>query len=962
MRSLFSLLAVLIIVFVSIQETVAQVTFTVTNTNDTGAGSLRQAIAEANANPGADAIHFNIPGSGPHTIQLQSALPEITGPVVIDGLSQSGANCSSWPASLQIVLDGTATTGSGLFFTSNGSTVRGLVIGGFTSIGIRIDGDSNAVTCTYVGTDASGTTAAPNRFGLALLGDGNTVGGASATDRVLVSGNQNDGITIRGTANSVLGSYIGTNATGIAALPNGFGIKVEGDDAVIGMPEAGNLISGNNSAGVYIPGAGVVVRGNRIGTDATGMDALGNLDGVVVLETTGTVIGGTEAGARNLVSGNRRAGLSLIAVSTTVVQGNWVGTDATGLAPLGNGTVDLADAISLFGNSSHSGNLIGGAMEAEGNVIVASPDDGLGVTGVSGTIIQNNRIGIGADGQTPLPNADDGIDLNQADGTTVLDNTISANVENGIVADASEGVVVRGNHIGTDAGGTLDRGNGLSAILLREGSDGAAIGGSVASHANILAHNAEAGVAIIGSEGVRVSRNRTFNNGGLGIDLQGDGITPNDAGDADEGPNRLQNFPEFTGATLSGSTLTVEGTLSSTPSTSFHIEFFINDAADPSGFGEGERFIGSKMVSTDASGNTAVDDSFTDPSLATGRFVAATATDADGNTSEFSAVIEASVAENGGPTAQDDTSTTDEDVATEIDVLSNDTDPDGDALTVTVTDDPASGTAEVLDDQRILYTPDQDFSGEDAFTYQVADGQGGNSQAIVTVTVTPVNDAPSAPQITQPADAAEISVGGAPGDDPLDPETAVTIAWTEAADVEGDPVSYTWQLATDEAFAEPLLARVTDGATTTDLTLAQLAAVLDAAGVALGAEMVLYHRAVASDGAAETAGPAATVRLVRGTITHTADSEQPAAFALEANAPNPFNVRTTIRYSLPEASAVDLVVFDMLGRHVTTLLNGTRPAGLHEAVFDASGLPTGVYLYRLEAGRYVQTRRMLHVR
>ncbi|MCH7756255.1 hypothetical protein IH970_14180, partial [candidate division KSB1 bacterium] len=122
----------------AISEAKADV-FAITNTNDSGSGSLRQAILDANANPGKDEIVFNIPGAGPHTVQPTSALPTITDAVNIDGLTQPGASCNSWPPTLQIELDGTnAGNTSGLSISAGNSGVRGLVINRFLGNGIDL--------------------------------------------------------------------------------------------------------------------------------------------------------------------------------------------------------------------------------------------------------------------------------------------------------------------------------------------------------------------------------------------------------------------------------------------------------------------------------------------------------------------------------------------------------------------------------------------------------------------------------------------------------------------------------------------------------------------------------------------------------------------------------------------------------------------------------------------------------
>ena len=146
-------------------------TFTVINTNDSGAGSLRQAMLDANANPGFDRIEFDIPGAGPHTIQPLSALPTITDPVIIDGYTQAGASPNTngpglgLNTVLKIELDGTSAGAgvSGLLITAGGSTVRGLVINRFGGNGIVLQMDgSNVIDGNFIGIDVTGTSARGN--------------------------------------------------------------------------------------------------------------------------------------------------------------------------------------------------------------------------------------------------------------------------------------------------------------------------------------------------------------------------------------------------------------------------------------------------------------------------------------------------------------------------------------------------------------------------------------------------------------------------------------------------------------------------------------------------------------------------------------------------------------------------------------------------------------------------------
>jgi hypothetical protein len=161
-----------------------------------------------------------------------------------------------------------------------------------------------------------------------------------------------------------------------------------------------------------------------------------------------------------------------------------------------------------------------------------------------------------------------------------------------------------------------------------------------------MAFNGAAGVAVgfdltDSSSGNSVLRNSIHDNGGLGIDLGSNGVTPNDSGDGDTGPNGLQNFPFLTFAVSNGGVLTVFGTLENAPNTSYSVELFANSSCDSSGFGEGQGFLGATTVTTDAAGHATFQAAVPAPSGAS--FVTATATDPAGNTSEFSACSQLAV-------------------------------------------------------------------------------------------------------------------------------------------------------------------------------------------------------------------------------------------------------------------------------------------------------------------------------
>ena len=223
-------------------------------------------------------------------------------------------------------------------------------------------------------------------------------------------------------------------------------------------------------------------------------------------------------------------------------------------------------------------------------------------------------------------------------------NVISGNDGGGVFilgADAG-GNQVQGNYIGTNASGTAALPNANRGIGVVGAPDNT-IGGASTAARNLISGNNGAGIAVFGGSatGNNVIGNSIFGNTGLGIDLWEDGLTPNDPGDSDSGPNGQQNFPVIVSATRgAGGKLTVAGNLNSLPSHDYHLEFFVNDSCDPSGFGEGQTLLGTQLVTTDGSGNASFSILF--GVVALGKQITATAGDnTSGGTSEFSQCAQA---------------------------------------------------------------------------------------------------------------------------------------------------------------------------------------------------------------------------------------------------------------------------------------------------------------------------------
>ncbi len=322
------------------------------------------------------------------------------------------------------------------------------------------------------------------------------------------------------------------------------------------------------------------------------------------------------------------------------------------------------------------------------------------------------------------------------------------------------------------------------------------------------------------------------------------------------------------------------------------------------------------------------------------------------------------VVPNKAPEARSDLATVDEDNGIVIDVLLNDTDENGDPLTVAQVTQPTNGTVTLIGGV-ITYTPNPDFFGSDTFNYLVTDGNGGTVSASVTVTINPINDAPRFTTFgsifTLPIDGSEVIVGGPSFEMPGDGSDKITIQYSGATDVENNPVSYKWVLGTNAEVNPPILEADTDE-TELSFLVSEVAEVLDGSGATQGAGTTVYHRVIASDGLLETPSPVSSFVLIRGFVTALEDEALPKDFELHQNYPNPFNPVTNIRFGLPRAGKVVVQVFDSLGRRVGTLVDGTLPAGYHRITFDGVGLPSGVYIYSMRAQGFSDNKALVLVK
>ena len=565
-------------------------TYYVTNTANSGTGSLRDAINDANGNPGLDSIVFTIKGAGTHMITPKSDLPEITESLIITGYTQGDAApaTATSPARLNVIING-VNMSDGLVIRANASLVTGLdvrnvagpgkVCGG---AGICVLGDNNFVLGDRIGVGADGAVPLPNAGdGVYVRGKDDWIGGPNPADRNVISGNDGNGVAVSGTGNHVAGNYIGTGADGTTDLGNGRnGVRLDGGPASVGgtTGSSGNLISGNGGDGIEVgPAAdGCVILGNRVGVNADADDVLPN--------------------------------------------------DAAG--------------VELHSND----NIVGGTADGEFNILAGNIGDGLDVNVPSaGNTIQGNFIG-NAPGPVQLPNRGHGVALLSGLASTLAGNTVAGNRKAGVYVPG-DNQVIQGNLIGvaTDTTGALVRmGNGTDGIRLL--ADDVQVGGDGPGLGNTISANGGNGISVEPTgQDIPILGNAVYDNTVMPIDLLPYGPDSNDSLDGDTGANNRQNNPTPTGALAGAGTTTVRWQLMSTPDTDYRLEFF----AGPTCAAAGTTFLGSTAAATGPMGNDASPAAGTVLGVpaAAGSWLVATATEITpagtfGATSEFSFCIQ----------------------------------------------------------------------------------------------------------------------------------------------------------------------------------------------------------------------------------------------------------------------------------------------------------------------------------
>ncbi len=456
-------------------------TLTVNTVADSGAGSLRQAILDANADSSTDVIHFSI-GSGPKTIVPLSPLPNITVPLTIDGRSQPGFVGSPL---IEINGESAGNGADGLTVNSSDTTISGLVVNRFSGNGISVDGPTanrNYITGNYIGTDISGTVARGNGTDGIHVDHGgseNTIGGVLASDRNILSGNGRAGVGIGSIenylhgqfANLVEGNFIGTDLTGTKALPNARGVDLElsyGNTVGGTAVGAGNLIVATYVGIVISADSTGLVAGNKVDTDVTGTRPLGeDQESVTVMNSANVTIGGV-AGAGNVFAQEVRLG------GTALFEGNFLGTDPTGTVALPG----VRSGLSVEGFSS----TIGGTLPGEGNVISGE----FRISGQFGSLVVGNKIGTDITGTHVLDGPQEGLRILGSSGNTIGGTSSGAGnvIAVGIDIEHSAGNLIQDNMIGTTAQGdkAISGGGGIYGYI----ASGNTIGGDVLGAGNVI--------------------------------------------------------------------------------------------------------------------------------------------------------------------------------------------------------------------------------------------------------------------------------------------------------------------------------------------------------------------------------------------------------------------------------------------------------------------------------------------
>ena len=496
----------------------------VTSNGDSGSGTLRAAIVLANGSSATGPVEIDFSELTNPRIMLQSPLPNILHPIYLYGMT--GPTCT------MLVIDGSKVAngaqqdlGDAFNLVANNSTIRDVDFVNFAGNPVLISGNNDTIDDSYFGVDSTGEAAAPiGGAGIVVTGSSDMIGSPIPGNGDIVSNTGLTGIVIAGNGDQVVGNLIGLDKAGTKAMADGAKDSSGDNGSGIAILTAGNTIGGTIS-----------IERNVIAASAQ----------------QGIVVGGTITftAPRGLVGFETFGGTG--AANNNVIEGNYVGTDATGENALGNGQDGILIGLGATGNTigGTDGTDPSSGITGAGNLISGNGLSGVEIssTGSTGNVVLGNYIGVDALGTKPMGNKDDGIAIDP--GTTAntvggsssgATNIISANAQNGIALNPGTSAnAVLGNWIGTDRTGTVsfvsatvNFGNGGAGIAILSSSNNTIGGADVATPTlasagagNLISGNAE-GIVISQPNSTISTANLVLGNY-IGTDVSGRRPLPN---------------------------------------------------------------------------------------------------------------------------------------------------------------------------------------------------------------------------------------------------------------------------------------------------------------------------------------------------------------------------------------------------------------------------------------------------
>lgn len=794
--------------------------------------------------------------------------------------------------------------------------------------GIALYGDYNNIRNNYLGLDNTGTYSIAKSVTNGIYGvaahhnkiNGNIICGFNS------SGNY-AGIKLLGCSyNEISYNRIGLNKAG-SAVPNRFGIFIDAAyEPNNGNKIINNVIAGNSHIGIYLRSTTEnEIQKNLIGVDLNQMNPVHNgTYGIKCENVTNTVIGGIDTTAANTISD----GIYLQGCSKVNIASNYLGTNSITSKQLGNSGVS---GIHLAESNEN---------EIKNNIISGNGKDGATLEGSDNNKLLGNKIGANNLGNAAIPNLGSGIKIVNGSSNFIGDdlygNVIAGNDSSGIHLINADSTDVRNNTVG-----------GFNA---ENGTDGVCISGSSNYNElsfNQMAYNKGNGVTILDNSKFNLITQCSFyNNDNLGIDLNDDGVTPNDENDLDDGPNDLLNFPVITNVeeSAAGKLFSISG--EAQPGAA--VELFLADYQNEiSGHGEGKQFLGSAIA--DQSGKFILNSI----PLCPGSIITATAS-INHTTSEF-----ASNFKHFGLYPDISISDTNYDFGEVYNLSSKSWDSlliqnHGDAVlgiqkisfarkdSMFAVDSTLQfpifmmpGNYEFI---KIYFLPKE--KGKLIDTLIVYSNDPDEPILIIRLEGFSRNNPPTQFTLTFPEDNSSCD------------STIITFIWNESKDIDNDVVNYGLYLKGNDI--DTLFSPLTNNYFQLNVSDLNLPGTLSCS----------WNVHATDDADITFSSDTRNITIITDVLLE----KIPDRFDLEQNYPNPFNFITVIKYSIPERSSVSLDIFDILGRKLLSLVNEEQDAGYYKVNFsigyfgNASAFSSGIYFYRLKAGKYVRTFKMILLR